>query len=923
MDMNPRESIGFGRLAAACALALVAAPPMDVFAQPASSQPNAATTASAKSKVVHRSNSVKPITEGGPHNHIIHRFDFTEPDNLYPEPKHWIRFPDPSLPIYPDREFPRSARYIRDRNVGHDKPPALYIDPAARNAAIRYRGVDTAITPGDYVITGWIRPNKLVHARAAISAYYLDWQKQPIAETQRFSRLVFGGAAQSDPWTQVRIELGAAPDDAVAIGITCWVVQQDLWRADTAEHRHIDLRDVNGGAWFDDIEVHAQPEMQLRFGWAGNVVTLPDRPEFDILVRDINPKDLSARLSISSQSGDPLFEAPVEVDSFNHAVRRRRIVADRIEPGLYIATLDVTESNRPVANRRMRFAVLQDFASDETGSAHRLGIVLRSDSADALTEKVALMDAIGVESAKIPLWPGSPEENADEYARLIPRYLAEFGERHWSVIGMIATPPPGVRVGPEGDTVKLLKLLADASGILQKTMASVVAPYAVLLEGWQVGLDGQPVTEHPLAGTAIDRARSILEQFVNAPHLGTTVSISQAPPSDIEIDNQCVTLDTDVPSEFVTNSLTPFIASHPLTSVYVPPPDWSRGDPDKLLNAWALQIIAALALDVRAVYSADLWSPRNDDADPFLQPNRQLIAFRTIARLIGDATPFRRLLLPDGVRGFSFRRQNHATMVLWRRSADVEAAIAPMQLGQSPRAYDIEGRKIPIQFDNRGVAQVPVGPQPIIITGIEQWLIAMLSDTLINPDEIEFGYAPTNHLITMYNPTMRPLSGGMRLSAPDDWLIEPAYQQFVIQPGERWSTRVAIRQAGNETAGVKLIHADIKLTSSPGYLIPIVLPLRLDAQNLDVWAYAIADGADVVIRQGIMNLSSQPISLQGFAAVPGQTRRYRAVNTLRLGDTTTFDYRFSTDRNPVGQTVRLGLRRNDGIIVHNLHVKVQ
>lgn len=923
MDMTPRESIGFCRLAVACALALIAARPINAIAQPAINQPNAAKLASATSKDANRSKSLQTNTGGDPRNHVIHRFDFTEPDNLNPQPKHWIRFPDPSLPIYPDRQFPRSARYFRDSNMGHVAAPALYIDPAARNAATRYRGVDTAITPGDYVITGWIRPDELTHARAAISAYYLDWQKQPLPATQRFSQLIFGSATESDPWTRVRVELGAAPKDAVAIGVTCWVVQQDVWRENNAEHHHIDLRDVKGGAWFDDIEVHAQPEMRLRFGWAGNVVTLPDRPEFDVLVRDVNPAGLSATLTITNQFGQPLFEVPVGVDSFNHAIRRQRVVTDRLDPGLYTATLNVTESDRPVSHRQMHFAVLQDFASDEAGSAHRLGIVLQCEGADAVNEKLALMDAIGAESAKIPLWPDSASESADLYAAFIPRYLAEFGKRHWSVIGMIATPPPGVRVGREGNTAKLVSLLTDGSGIMREAMAAVVAPYAVMVESWQVGVDGQSVTQYATADLAVNQARMMIEQFVNAPSVGTTAPVGQAPRSDIELETQCVTLDTDVPAEFVINSLAPFLATHAMTSVFVPPPDWSRGDHDKLLNAWALQIIAALSLDVRAVYTAGLWSLRNDDIDPDLQPNRQLIAYRTIARLIGDATPFRRVMLANGVRGFSFRRREQATMVLWRRSADIDTEAVRLQLGRSPRAYDIEGREIPIHFDDRGLAQVPVGPQPIIVTGIEQWLVAMLTDTTLSPDQIEFGYAPTDHQITVSNPTMRPLTGRIQLAAPDGWLIEPTHQQFIIQPGEQWTTQVAIRQAGNETAGVKHIHAEIKLTSSPGYVIPIDLPLRLDAADLDVWAYAIADGEVVVIRQEIMNLSHQPISLQGFAALPGQSRRYRAVNTLKLGDTATFDYRFPTDRDPVGQTVRLGLRRSDGVIVHNLHIKVQ
>jgi len=103
MDMNPRESIGLGRLAVACALAVIVAGAVIAHGQTVISQPIAAELANASSKNDLGSTTIDAIPKSESHNHIIHRFDFTEPDNLYPEPKHWIRFPDPSLPMYPYR----------------------------------------------------------------------------------------------------------------------------------------------------------------------------------------------------------------------------------------------------------------------------------------------------------------------------------------------------------------------------------------------------------------------------------------------------------------------------------------------------------------------------------------------------------------------------------------------------------------------------------------------------------------------------------------------------------------------------------------------------------------------------------------------------------------------------------------------------
>lgn len=858
------------------------------------------------------------------HDRVVHRFDFTEPDNLYPQPKHWIRFPDPSLPIYPDRTFPRSAQYFRDQEAGHDGAPALYIDPKARNAAIRYKGIETSITPGDYVVTGWIRPDRLTHARAAISAYYLDWRKRPIPHTQRFSPLIGVDPVRGDAWQQVRIEMETAPPEALAIGVTCWVIQQDVWRDKKAPYRHIPLRDAQGGAWFDDIVILGQPQMRLDFLNDGNVVELPNAPVFRTLVRDVDPTGLEASLRVFDSDANLLFESPVTVTSFSSQREADRFEPHIDQPGIYTAILDVTVSDKRVAQRQCRFAVLQAF--DDIApfkSARHIGITLPTSYPESFSHQLALMDAIGCGRVKAPLWPRQNTSDPEHYAEWLTRYLASFGSRQLKVVGLIADPPSDVDVGDKNSAEKLIELLSTAAPLVMQPVSAFAAANGTMLVGWQIGADAEQLfSDDARTPDAISNTRTVLAEMVNSPAITIGGSVAAVQSNARFADALSVHLPADVQPEFIDQNLAPYLSSGQPVSVTLPLPESHHGNPELVLNRWALRVMNALFAGPNSVNIPAPWSPYQDRTEWRMEPNRAMVAYRTISRLIGDAAPHRRLSIGD-VHAISFQRRDHATVVLWNQATEMPGHTLEIQLGDSAAAFDIEGRHVALARSPKGVHRVPVGPYPLIVTGVDPWLIALIADTSLAPNQVAFRYAPSRHDIAIENTSSGILSGEIQFQPPDGWQVEPSRRSFSSQPGERTTISILLRQSGNESAGDKFIRAELRLASEPAYLVPLVLPLQLGADDLEVWGYAVYEAGRVVVRHGIVNQSDQPQTLRAFAAYPGQSRRYRALNNLRPGESMHLDYRFNVKSTPVDRVIRLGVRRLDGTQVHNLHVPVQ
>ena len=158
---------------------------------------------------------------------VVHRFDFSEraAGNLESIPKYW----DPFRPT----GFPEFATGAFDPKTGRLAPPSFHLASSGRNVAYQYSGPDTPVRQDtDYRIEAHIRPDRMTHSRACLSAFFLDKHGHPLLETLVRSPYV-GGVEAADGWTAVELYLPSAPPNALTIGLTAWVLQEATWDTST------------------------------------------------------------------------------------------------------------------------------------------------------------------------------------------------------------------------------------------------------------------------------------------------------------------------------------------------------------------------------------------------------------------------------------------------------------------------------------------------------------------------------------------------------------------------------------------------------------------------------------------------------------------------------------------------------------------
>ena len=176
-------------------------------------------------------------------NRIVHLFHFNErgTGNLEEVPMYW-------LPLRPEG-FPGFAEGSFDFEVGATAPPSFYLNCNGRNVAYQYVGPDLPVRANsEYRIALAIRPHNLRHARACVSAYFVDKQGDLLLHTMARSRYV-GGESEPDDWIPLVLALPAAPRETESIGLSIWVLQEPQWRESAPKDRHIPRVDVHAGVW--------------------------------------------------------------------------------------------------------------------------------------------------------------------------------------------------------------------------------------------------------------------------------------------------------------------------------------------------------------------------------------------------------------------------------------------------------------------------------------------------------------------------------------------------------------------------------------------------------------------------------------------------------------------------------------------------
>ena len=855
-------------------------------------------------------------------NRVIHRFDFDEraAGNLEDLPKYWVPLRPPGFPHYAHGRF--------DFERGRLAPPSFYLASEGRSVAFQYTGPATRVRANvEYRIEGYVRPDRLRHGRACLSAHFLDKYGQALRGTLVRSRYV-GGPRDAGDWVKVELYLPAAPVNAHTIGLLAWVLQEPAWRTTVPSRRHISRRDVRGGTWFDDIMVYAVPYIRITTSGLGNILVPGESQELRVTLADDDGATLSGEVSITAADGNLVETHPVSVEAAT-ARDSTRIAVGHLPPGLYHARMEVSARDLRIVSRQITFARLGERDGGTEARARPFGVVVDAGNrSDPLTE-LRLLDEQAVRSAKLPIGTGLADSPSTAERRgAEDQLLQELVRDGFVLTGVFDDPPSALARGDGTYRRSLIELLSSDPSTWTADLTGAVAPYASTFRWWQIGGDlsggaafGPPVDQ---LARAAGQLREAMRPFVIMPQLSIPASSAVALSEKLPVQQISLAFGSEIQTGQLPGRLHRFEKQgYEKLSAYVEPLPADQYQRLARLADWAQRIITLRHAGADTVYVPQTWRVRETPHGPVTEPTEEFLVLRTIADVIGDAKPGQRIRLADNAQCLAFHRADSAVLAIWDPNAPPGGSRSAIQLGSADRQIDLWGRPTALSRDDHGRHVVRLSAMPTLVPGVERWLLDLRASISLSPTYVESGLELVRHDLEMDNKGDRIVAGSVVLNGPESWKISPRSFSFNFTPRQKVNYPLEIRYPHNEPAGEKRIVARIELAGDGYHYMEVPLWVSIGLTDVDVSGWASVEGADAVLHHVVTNRSSGVLSFRGSANVPGRERQYRPFLNLQPGQTQTVEYRARGGANLTGRRVRLVLREmNDGPRSHNLELVV-
>ncbi|HEV8377272.1 MAG TPA: hypothetical protein VGP99_00360, partial [Tepidisphaeraceae bacterium] len=205
--------------------------------------------------------------------------DFEERRLGNPEelPMHWTKVEGLGMPHYVNGRFSteraRSGKYsfLYELNGG--------------SIVYRYDSKQVPVRAGAHFrVQTYVRTTALAHARARLTAYFVDIDKRPIIASMRHSEL-YTAKNEDDPWHLLQLEL-TADQSAQGLAIELELLQPEQYATKTLGKHTLFPQDFHGKAWFDDVTVSQVPQVRMSTDRPGNILFHGQPLSLQVLVND-------------------------------------------------------------------------------------------------------------------------------------------------------------------------------------------------------------------------------------------------------------------------------------------------------------------------------------------------------------------------------------------------------------------------------------------------------------------------------------------------------------------------------------------------------------------------------------------------------------------------------------------------------------
>lgn len=850
---------------------------------------------------------------------VIHAFDFNERPlgNLESVPMYWAPFRGKGFPFFADGGF--------DENVGHNAAPSFRLACSGRNVCFLYQGAQTRVRPNStYRVAGCIKPESLIHSRAMLAACFLNQRGEPILEGLARSEPI-GGKGDGE-WVEVSMDLPVAPPEARTIGLLVMILQRDSWDPSARRRGHVEFQDVHGGAWFDDLRVYALPRIELRASTPTHVFTDGDEEGVDIRITSAEPSGLRFTAVVRDVEGRTVLEESADVElSAEGASRRLNLGA--LPAGIYRAELTVYEGDQPLTQRVLTCARISARRQGSRSSPARpFGIVIDPARRCAPGIEADLLAEQGVRSAKLPMWSGMLDEDAGGEAtrREIDQAMMGLFRSGFRLTGVFAGPPQDVLKASGAYRPSLLEILTSDPAAWSSSVAEVVAPYATMIQAWQVGADDDlELASDARLPDARGKLREEMKRFVHEPLIVTPASSALEPSASLEKEGDVsLTLGREVLPDHIEAHVEAFRKDGSAKlDLFIRAADEDRYDRRARLADWAQRVILARHTGAQTVYVPQTWSVGWLDGKPVVEPKEEFVLLHTLTDVLGDAQPGSIVGIDETARAAVFIRGEEAVVALWDPAAADGEREHELQLDGVREVVDLWGRRQELATSADGRQRIRLTPMPVLVPGASMWVFEFQEKATLTPASLPFSVEPQSRTLSLTNPTSQAISGDAELELPDAWEAKPSKLWFELPAQGTVTYPIELRYPSGEPAGAKLLRLRMTIEGTPPRVFEKEFTLDLGLADLDVWATAFTDRSSLVVRQTIRNRSSETLSFRGFVSAPGRARQYRLISQIPPGASRIEEYSLPQASALSGKLLRVGLRELDGTRIHNLELR--
>lgn len=370
---------------------------------------------------------------------VVRAFDFEERrlGNREDLPMHWIKAVGPGLPHYVNGTLATDA--------AHTGQFSFRFDLNGGSLIYRHETGELPVTLGaHYRIEGFVRTSVLPSARARLSAYFTDADGHVLADTVRRSPL-YAATRANEPWKSLRVELSADHPKAAWLVLELALLQPAQYAPPTLGERTLNVQDVRGSAWWDDITVSQVPRVAMSTDRPGNIFPRGRPPRLTVRVDDRFTEDLAAQLVVKNAAGRIVHQRSGALDmtlAETLGVGRKRAALElpELPAGWYEATLVMSSQGQPLESQTLDLIQLPDDGRPVRPDP-RFGFVATSLPIDGWADLPQILPMLSAGRVKLALW--GPEGDIQQHdPAAFDALLQRLGELGITPTGCLVDLPP-------------------------------------------------------------------------------------------------------------------------------------------------------------------------------------------------------------------------------------------------------------------------------------------------------------------------------------------------------------------------------------------------------------------------------------------------------------------------------------------------